>query len=101
MGSVGQYAGEKSFIKDVVIENMWMLNGQHSARIKTWAGPNVGYGFVDNITFRNFWNANNEYAGFLDSCYFNASNPLKEDHMTAADQTRRLTRAPARSIHHK
>lgn len=28
MGSLGQYAGEKSFIQDVVIENVWMLNGQ-------------------------------------------------------------------------
>ncbi|ORY64810.1 exopolygalacturonase [Pseudomassariella vexata] len=71
MGSVGQYAGEKSFIQDVVIENVWLLNGQHGARIKTWAGPDVGYGFVDNITFRNFWQAANEYAAFLDSCYFN------------------------------
>ncbi|KAK3985476.1 exo-polygalacturonase [Cladorrhinum sp. PSN332] len=71
MGSIGQYSGEKSFIRDVVIENVWLLNGQHGARIKAWAGPDVGYGFVDNITFRNFWNANNEYTAFLDSCYFN------------------------------
>ncbi|KAI1639079.1 family 28 glycosyl hydrolase [Biscogniauxia mediterranea] len=71
MGSVGQYAGEMSFIRDVVIENVWLLNGQHGARLKTWAGPDVGYGFIDNITFRNFWQANNEYAAFLDSCYFN------------------------------
>jgi galacturan 1,4-alpha-galacturonidase len=52
IGSLGQYKGEKSFVKDVVIENVWLLNGQHGARIKTWAGPDVGYGFVDNITFR-------------------------------------------------
>ncbi|KAK0636548.1 pectin lyase fold/virulence factor [Bombardia bombarda] len=71
MGSIGQYSGEKSFIRDVVIENMWMLNGQHGARLKSWAGPSVGYGFIDNVTFRNFWNANNEYSAFLDSCYFN------------------------------
>ncbi|KAI8628187.1 family 28 glycosyl hydrolase [Xylariaceae sp. FL1651] len=71
MGSVGQYEGEMSFIKDVVIENVWLLNGQHGARLKTWAGEHVGYGFIDNITFRNFWQANNEYAAFLDSCYFN------------------------------
>jgi hypothetical protein len=32
MGSVGQYAGEKSFIRDVVIENVWLLNGQVSHR---------------------------------------------------------------------
>ena len=73
MGSIGQYKGEKSFIKDVHIENIWMLNGQHSARLKTWAGEDAGYGFVDNVTFKNFWNGNNEYAAFLDSCYFNVS----------------------------
>jgi len=33
----------------------------------------VGYGFIDNVTFRNFWNADNEYAAFIDSCYFNVS----------------------------
>lgn len=76
MGSLGQYEGEMSFIRDVVIENTWMLNGQHAARLKTWAGEGVGYGFIDNITFRNFWNANNEYNAFLDACYFNVSfNP--------------------------
>ncbi|KAI0541554.1 family 28 glycosyl hydrolase [Xylaria digitata] len=71
MGSLGQYAGEMSFVKDVVIENVWLLNGQHGARLKTWAGPDVGYGFIDNVTFRNFYQANNEYSAFIDSCYFN------------------------------
>jgi galacturan 1,4-alpha-galacturonidase len=28
MGSLGQYKGEKSFVQDVVIENVWLLNGQ-------------------------------------------------------------------------
>ncbi|KAK1768140.1 exo-polygalacturonase [Phialemonium atrogriseum] len=74
MGSIGQYDGEKSFIRDVVVENVWMLNGQHGARLKTWAGQGVGYGFIDNITFRNFWNANNEYSAFLDACYFNINS---------------------------
>lgn len=73
MGSIGQYAGEKSIIEDVVIENIWMLNGQFGARLKSWAGPDVGYGYINNVTFRNFWNANNEYAAYLDSCYFNVS----------------------------
>lgn len=48
-----------------------MLNGQHTARLKSWAGPDVGYGFIDNITFRNVWSANNDFAAFIDSCYFN------------------------------
>lgn len=73
MGSIGQYAGEKSFIQDVVIENVWLLNGQHGARLKSWAGPDVGYGYINNITFRNFWQADNQYAAYLDSCYFNVS----------------------------
>lgn len=30
MGSLGQYAGEKSFVQDVVIENVWLLNGQRA-----------------------------------------------------------------------
>jgi len=48
-----------------------MATTQHGARLKTWAGPTVGYGFINNITFRNIWNAANEYTAFLDSCYFN------------------------------
>ncbi|KAK6705111.1 hypothetical protein SNK05_009003 [Fusarium graminearum] len=71
IGSLGQYKGEMSFVKDVVIENLWMLNGQHASRLKTWAGPDVGYGFIDNVTFRNFYGGNNEYNAFIDSCYFN------------------------------
>ncbi|KAK0627478.1 pectin lyase fold/virulence factor [Immersiella caudata] len=73
MGSIGQYAGEMSFIRNVHMENVWMLNGQHAARLKSWAGPDAGYGFIDNITFKNFWNGNNEYTAFIDSCYFNVS----------------------------
>ncbi|KAJ1323298.1 galacturan 1,4-alpha-galacturonidase [Microdochium nivale] len=71
IGSLGQYKGEKSFVENVLIENVWMLNGQHGARIKTWAGENVGYGYVNNVTFRNFWQASNEYSAYIDSCYFN------------------------------
>ncbi|KAI2628431.1 family 28 glycosyl hydrolase [Xylaria nigripes] len=70
MGSIGQYEGEMSFIKDVVMENIWLLNGQYGARLKSWAGPDVGYGFIDNVTFRNFYQENNEYATYLDSCYY-------------------------------
>lgn len=75
MGSIGQYAGEKSIIQDVHIEDVWLLNGQHGARLKSWAGPDAGYGSIDNVTFKNFWNAGNEYAASLDSCYFNVGPP--------------------------
>ncbi|CCF36834.1 glycosyl hydrolase family 28 [Colletotrichum higginsianum] len=81
IGSLGQYPGEMSFVKDVHIENVWMLNGDYSgARIKTWAGPNVGYGFVDNITYKNFWVARMDYGIILDSCYFNINETTCEQH---------------------
>ncbi|KXS20620.1 glycoside hydrolase family 28 protein [Gonapodya prolifera JEL478] len=74
MGSIGQYAGEKSIIEDVVIENVWLLNGDNGARIKSWAGPNVGYGYVNNVTFRNFWLGHVDYSVQIDSCYFNINS---------------------------
>ncbi|KAL2876072.1 hypothetical protein SGCOL_008609 [Colletotrichum sp. CLE4] len=81
IGSLGQYAGEMSYVKDVHIENVWMLNGDYSgARIKTWAGPNVGYGFVDNITYKNFWVARMDYGIILDSCYFNINETTCEQY---------------------
>lgn len=52
LGSLGQYEGEMSFVKDIVMENIWMLNGDYGGRIKVWAGESVGYGSVDNITYR-------------------------------------------------
>lgn len=103
MGSIGQYKNEKSFIKDVHIENVWMLNGEHSARLKSWAGADVGYGFIDNVTFKNFWNGNNDYAAFLDSCYFNVSSLCLESvgYWLVAHQAAhsRLTRRRAPSTH--
>ncbi|KAK1656228.1 family 28 glycosyl hydrolase [Colletotrichum phormii] len=81
IGSLGQYAGEMSYVKDVHIENVWMLNGDYSgARIKTWAGPNVGYGFVDNVTYKNFWVARMDYGIILDSCYFNINETTCEQY---------------------
>ncbi|EWG54035.1 hypothetical protein FVEG_12338 [Fusarium verticillioides 7600] len=75
MGSLGQYRGEVSNVYDVHIENVWMMNGDYSAaRIKVWAGEETGTGFVNNVTFKNFWVARMDYGIFLDSCYFNISS---------------------------
>lgn len=96
IGSLGQYAGETVYIEDVLIENVWMLNGDFSGRIKVWAGENTGQGWVRNVTYRNIWSGRIDYASapqtlpshfayrpanstppptrqaaFLDSCYFN------------------------------
>lgn len=79
MGSIGQYSGEMDIIENVHIENVFMLNGQFGGRLKTWAGPDVGYGYINNVTFKDIWNANNQYSAYLDSCYFNVSisNPKR------------------------
>lgn len=35
-----------------------MSNAQNGARIKCWAGPDVGGGIVKNITFEHFMESN-------------------------------------------
>jgi galacturan 1,4-alpha-galacturonidase len=46
---------------------------QNGARLKAWAGPNVGYGYIDNITYKNFYNFNVDWPIVLDACYFNVN----------------------------
>lgn len=38
--------------------NIKMSNAQNGARIKAWAGPNVGSGIVKNVTFDLFVESN-------------------------------------------
>lgn len=73
MGSIGQYAGTKDFIENAYIENVTMLEGQNGARLKSWAGPNVGYGYIRNITFKDFVIGNTDWPIVLDACYFNVN----------------------------
>ncbi|KAM0271906.1 hypothetical protein ACHAQH_008908 [Verticillium albo-atrum] len=87
IGSLGEHKGVMSYVENVVIENVWMLNGGHGGRIKVWAGPTAGHGYVNNVTFRNFWNANNEWVAFLDSCYWNASPLHSPPSSTNTDNT--------------
>lgn len=91
MGSIGQYPGVKDYIENAYIEDVIMLNAQvclsvsytkvraklmhlqNGARLKGWAGPNVGYGYIKNITFKNFYNYNVDWPIVLDACYFNVN----------------------------
>ncbi|KAH8596490.1 pectin lyase fold/virulence factor [Bisporella sp. PMI_857] len=73
MGSIGQYAGVKDYIENAYIEDVIMLNAENGARLKGWAGPNVGYGYIKNITFKNFYNYNVDWPIVLDACYFNVN----------------------------
>ncbi|KAJ4985567.1 glycosyl hydrolase family 28 [Stagonosporopsis vannaccii] len=71
MGSIGQYKGVKDYISNAWIENVTLLNGQNGARLKAWAGPDVGYGYIDNITYKDIIIENTDAPVVLDQCYFN------------------------------
>jgi galacturan 1,4-alpha-galacturonidase len=71
MGSIGQYPGVKDYISNAWIQNVTLLNGQNGARLKAWAGPNVGYGYIDNITYKDIHIENTDHPVVLDQCYFN------------------------------
>ncbi|KAB8204792.1 putative exopolygalacturonase B [Aspergillus parasiticus] len=70
LGSIGQYSGVYDYIKNVPIENVWVMNSNYGALLKSWAGPDVGYGIIDNVTFRNVYSGGNQYLGSIDSCYY-------------------------------
>lgn len=61
MGSIGQYPGVKDIIENAYIEKVIMLNAQNGARLKSWAGPNVGYGYIKNVTFKDFYVYNTDW----------------------------------------
>jgi len=73
MGSIGQYPGVKDFIENAWIENVTMLNAQNGARLKSWAGENVGYGYIRNVTYKNFYSENVDWPIVLEACYFDVN----------------------------
>ncbi|KAF2105136.1 glycoside hydrolase family 28 protein [Rhizodiscina lignyota] len=83
MGSIGQYPGVLDYISNAYIKNVTLLNGQNGARLKAWAGPNVGYGYISNITYEDIHIENTDNPIVLDQCYFDlnattcAANPSK------------------------
>ncbi|KAJ5684860.1 uncharacterized protein N7477_001205 [Penicillium maclennaniae] len=73
MGSIGQYSGVQDIIENAYIENVTLLNGQNGARLKAWAGQDVGYGRINNITYRNIRIENTDHPVVLDQCYFDVN----------------------------
>ncbi|KAK4121921.1 glycoside hydrolase family 28 protein [Parathielavia appendiculata] len=71
MGSIGQYPGVMDFISNALLENITLVNGENGARLKAWAGPNVGYGYMRNITYKDIRVENTDNPIVLDQCYFN------------------------------
>ncbi|KAI8941315.1 hypothetical protein NX059_002542 [Plenodomus lindquistii] len=76
MGSIGQYPGVKDYISNVHLENITLLNGENGARLKAWAGPDVGYGYIDNVTYKDIYIENTDAPVVLDQCYFNVNETV-------------------------
>ncbi|KAJ5494828.1 Glycoside hydrolase family 28 [Penicillium fimorum] len=70
MGSIGQYSGVEDIIENAWIENVTLLNGQNGVRLKAWAGENVGFGRINNVTYKNVHIENTDAPIVLDQCYF-------------------------------
>jgi len=76
VGSLGQYAGETDIVANIYVKNISMNNAQNGARIKVWGGspdPNStaggGSGYVQNVTFEDFYVNNVDYPIYLTQCY--------------------------------
>jgi galacturan 1,4-alpha-galacturonidase len=69
VGSLGQFAGVFDIVENVLAKNIKMTNAQNGARIKAWAGPNVGSGIVKNVTFQNFFETAVGNPIIIDQCY--------------------------------
>jgi galacturan 1,4-alpha-galacturonidase len=66
MGSIGQYPGVKDYISNAWIENVTLINGENGARLKAWAGNGAGYGYMDNITYKDIHVENTDHPVVLD-----------------------------------
>ncbi|RDB25271.1 putative exopolygalacturonase X [Hypsizygus marmoreus] len=69
VGSLGQFPGMFDIVENVTATNIRMSNAQNGARIKAWAGPNVGSGIVKNITFDGFIESKVDHPVIIDQCY--------------------------------
>jgi len=69
VGSLGQFPGMFDIVENVLAKNIQMTDAQNGARIKAWAGPNVGSGIVKNVTFQNFFETAVGNPIIIDQCY--------------------------------
>ncbi|KAF5365182.1 hypothetical protein D9758_005343 [Tetrapyrgos nigripes] len=78
VGSLGQFPGMFDIVRNVTAVNIRMSNAQNGARIKAWAGQNVGSGIVQNITFKNFIMNKVDNPVVIDQCYMTAADACAE-----------------------
>ncbi|TRM68985.1 glycoside hydrolase family 28 protein [Schizophyllum amplum] len=78
VGSLGQYPEYYDIVENVTAINIRMSNAQNGARIKAWAGPDVGSGIVRNITFQNFIESEVDNPVVIDQCYMTDEDACAE-----------------------
>ncbi|KAF1982869.1 glycoside hydrolase family 28 protein [Aulographum hederae CBS 113979] len=76
MGSIGQYPGTLDYISNALLENITLIGATTGARLKAWAGPNVGYGYMRNITYRDIIVERVDAPIVLDQCYFSVEDAV-------------------------
>ncbi|KIY46100.1 glycoside hydrolase family 28 protein [Fistulina hepatica ATCC 64428] len=67
--SLGEYAGIYDIVENVTAIDITMSNAQNGARIKAFAGEDVGSGIVKNIVFKNWVESAVENPIIVDQCY--------------------------------
>ena len=84
IGSVGQYPLTPDYVEDVLFENVRLVNSTDGAYIKTWQGTSQdstlngdagggGYGYVSNVTFRDFTLSNVGLPMQITQCIYSES----------------------------
>ncbi|KAF8191437.1 pectin lyase fold/virulence factor [Mycena galopus ATCC 62051] len=77
--SLGQFAGVFDIVENVTATNIKMSNAENGARIKAFAGPGVGSGIVNNVTFEGFVEFNVDNPVVIDQCAQFPSNVFIQD----------------------
>ncbi|KIK55487.1 glycoside hydrolase family 28 protein [Collybiopsis luxurians FD-317 M1] len=78
VGSLGQFSGVFDIVQNVTAIGIQMSNAENGARIKAFAGDNVGSGHVQNVTFQNFVVNNVDSPVVIDQCYETAASACEE-----------------------
>ncbi|EJD48551.1 hypothetical protein AURDEDRAFT_199569 [Auricularia subglabra TFB-10046 SS5] len=73
VGSLGQYPQFFDIAENIRVQDVRIANAQNGARIKVWAGPNVGSGRVNQIVYENVVVENVDHPLIFDQCYMTSA----------------------------
>jgi len=69
VGSLGQYPQFFDIAQDIHVQNVVLSNTQNGVRVKVFAGPGVGSGMVNRVTYENIVVENVDNPLIFDQCY--------------------------------